>query len=194
MLETVLYAVCCRPFHRVSSCAALSLHPSAPGDFSRTGSLFFSFTVSISTLITLNQAIRISQIPSVRGFAEGVTSHPPKLCVCKLSWSYLEKWTCTPAFRNATEDYRNVFPLISRKQTLNFSLAQCLLFSGINTTKVKKIKIKSNIHRPSRRKWVPECSLCGIQGFYVLLVILKIMLPPHFHIQVTIFNMVLLII
>lgn len=46
---------------------------------------FFSFTVSISTLITLNQAIRINQIPSVRGFAEGVTSHPPKLRVCKLS-------------------------------------------------------------------------------------------------------------
>lgn len=65
----------------------------------------FLFTVSISILISLNQAMRIYEIPSVRGFAERVTSHPPKLCVCVSSvadiWSTVRGRS---AFRNGTGD------------------------------------------------------------------------------------------
>lgn len=88
VLVAALCAVCCRSFLTVSDCTALSPLPHLWG-FLKDGLSISLVTVSISILISLNQAIRINEIPSVRGFAERVTSHPPKLYVCELSCKYL---------------------------------------------------------------------------------------------------------
>lgn len=86
-LEAALCAVCCRSFLTVSDCTALFPLPHPQGFLKDRRSIFL-FTVSISILISLNQALRINEIPSVRGFAERVTSHPPRLYMCELSCSF----------------------------------------------------------------------------------------------------------